>query len=334
MAGWKVERVLVCFLSAVLLCLGGPAVWAQGANKTGKRERKPPEAVNPSFRGETLTPPEPGVDPGRLLEEAKEKLGGQKAYEALRDLFADFKHKYYMKNQLRYIDRARVYVRIRPGERLKVRVDYDMVDRKNQDKKIDYREVLGDDGPFKFVKGRIIRTPFDIREAGEHLYRYLLGMLVPFCLDPAEAKPEYLGDVTWEETTSEGTRSVTCRKLKVRFPRDQAFLEGNVLALYVDKGSGILRRMACESYHPGDHIRRLYVTDFLARETVAGVSLPTKLVISVFWDQKPYSLRKVYFTGYRSGKGFEGIGFEMATQDLSGEPVEEKAGREKGTGEE
>ncbi len=297
----------------VVLTLLFAATPLLGQYQEGPRPRKAPGEVNPSFLGEKVEPAKETVDAKQLLMAVEKKLGGRQAYEAMKDLKLRFKHKCYGDDQLNYIETGRMYAQW--GDQFKARLDFDYPDQKDHETLLDYREVMGDDGIFKYLQGRIIQIPFAVNAAGERILRYSLYVLAPFMVDPDEANPRYVGEVAWKIASKEGESTVTCHKILVEIEWDEANIEGNVLALYIDKKTNDLRRMVFDLYTASDKAERTQVVDFGKRVSLAGLMLPQITEISVFWSRKPYSIRKLMLMDLEPNTGLKGVGFEMGDQE-------------------
>ena len=143
---------------------------------------------------------------------------------------------------------------------------------------------------------------------------------MPFCLDPDEANPRYMGEVSWKAREHGKEREVTCHKVLVEYNRRQGNIEGNLIALYIDKATLELRRLAFDLYSPQIDIERTRVVDYVKRTPVAGLMLPCEMDLTDIWQQKLYAVRKVYLSDFQANTGLEGIHFDMANQ----QPKEEK----------
>ena len=276
------KRALTWFFACwALISLAAPVFGQEGEEP---RPRKPASEVNPSFQGEKITKPAANVDPLEIISALADKLGGEKAYKSLKDLQYQFKHLYYMNNKLQYIQEATSYNRF--GDRIKTRYDYKYINPRDFEETLDYREIVGDDGPFKFLRGKILRGPVPVKEAGERLIRYSASLFVPFCLDLKEANPRYLGEVTWKAMVDGKEKEITCHKILVEYNRKQANIEGNVLALYIDTKTHDLARMIFELYSPFAEIEKTRIVDYKKRSPVEGVLLPCEMQITDIWNKK------------------------------------------------
>jgi hypothetical protein len=319
------KKVLTWVSAFCALALLAVPFYGQEETDDEIRPRKSAGEVKPSFLGEKIKKTEGDVDARELLSKLAEKLGGNAAYKNIKDLRYRFKHKYYMNNKLLYIQDASVYHRM--GDRIKTRYDFDYINPKDFEEKLDYREIVGEDGPFKFLRGRILRGPVPVKEAGERLIRYTASLLVPFCLDPEEANPRYMGQVTWKDLVDGKEKEIACHKVLVEYNRRQGNIEGNVLALYLDTKTTDLVRMVIELYSPLNDVEKIRIIDYVKRSPVEGVLLPSEMRITDIWEKKLYAQRTVYFSDIKANTGLEGIGFEIIDQKTEEEEEAAKDGK-------
>lgn len=326
----KSRRTVLIWLSLVFATLIViTPLYSQDTEEEPKSQS--PDEVIPGFRGETVVKDGGEVDAVALLSQLTNTLGGREAFEGLKDLRFNFMQKYYLEGALRFIETADFLVQF--GEHIKARIDYTNypLGPSDLENMIVYREVVGEDGPFKFREGKVLRSPGAIREAGQRVLRYYFAFFFPFCLDFEEAGPVYLGRTSWKEETPQGkARDVTCHKILARIKGRQADIQGNVLALYIDTTSYELKRLAFVIPMPNLNMERTRIVDFKDRINVEGVSLPSTIDMTESRDNKFYAYHHISLSQYTPNTGLEGIGFEMINQEyLEKETKASKKGNKK-----
>jgi len=273
------------------------------------------EEIIPSYPGEELDTQAPQADPAALIEKAIERLGGRSSFEALKDLRFAFEHKNYLRGErLYFVEKASAYVR--PARFPEVRMDFENYAMPaDLTSFLDYRELIGADGPFKYMEGKVLRGPVVIRESGERLTRLYLQLFNPFCLDPSKCTPRYLGVSRWKEKKDGKETTVACHKILVGYDEPKAWIRGNVLALYIDTDSNELRRYVYEPLLAGAGIvKRIRILDILERGENEGLRLPTELLITDIWDGRLNATHKIRFLNMETNTGLEGVGFDMVSQ--------------------
>jgi hypothetical protein len=310
------KSVLYSLVPALWILFTHPALAGQD-DKGYKNERKTPEEVILTFEGEQLTEPEEAVDAKALLRSLVDKMGGYEAYKGIKDLKFKFKSRAYMEDgSLRNIVTATQYMQL--GDRVKTRMDFDYPSGGEDGRILDYREVMGEDGPFKYLEGKVLKRPDCIRLAGENLWRNELIFLTPFFLDLNEGDPRYMGVASWKEKEGEKVREVKCHKILIQFKGKQANVQGNLLALYIDMETGLLRRQIFELFLPTGRNDRFKIIDYQNRLEVEGLSLPTQLLIQNVTTNQGEVIHKIRFSDFEVNTGLPGIGFEMANQQGGG----------------
>ena len=244
-------------------------------------------------------------------------LGGENAFLKLEDLTFGYKHKHYNPGgSLVFLETAKGY--IRPGKSLKARTDFDYPMPRDRKLLLDYREIIGDDGPFIFREGKILtfspEYPLVIENSTARLFLNNLILLAPFCLDLETATLEYAGEACWECYTGDKTQQVKSHKFLVDIKEKGARFKGNVLALYVDKETNSLRRMAFLTGVENTDLTEIVYVDVLMREKVGGLMLPAKVKKTVVREGKLVSKHLVYYSNLEVNTGLTGIGFEIADQ--------------------
>lgn len=279
----------------------------------------------PGFPGEKIESGGEAVDAGEILARLTDKLGGREAFGRIKDLRFKFRQKYYLQGALRFIEEANCLVRF--GDHIKARMDYTNYPLGPADLEtmIDYREVVGADGPFKFREGKVLRHPGAIREAGIRILRYYNAFFVPFCLDSEQANPRYLGLCTWNAQDLEGseTKDVTCHKILVQSKGKQAKIKDNTLALYLDTKTCDLKRMVYGTASSLPTMSRVRIIDFKNRVEVEGVYFPAYMEVTEIQNGELHAAHKITLSLYEPNTGLEGVGFEMINQE-QGEKKETK----------
>lgn len=295
---------------AVAVLLIAPPLLAQEPKEI--KAKYVEEGVIPTFLGEKLEKGGSG-DPVKLIEAAVEKLGGAKAFAELEDLTFKYKHNNYQKSgSLHSRELGTGFVRLHDS--LKARLDFENYPSPSElSMFLDYREVLGSEGPFKYLEGRILRVPLAKREAGERIFRNYMIQFMPFWLDVKVAEPEYLGLSSW--TDEESGETVQCHKILVNAMDERARIKGNVLALYIDTQSSDLRRVVFKPKLPGDQVDKTKAMDYRKRVKVGGVELPELVISNDSTKGEKVATHKFWYTGYQVNTGLEGVGFEIVDQE-------------------
>lgn len=275
------------------------------------------DEVTPGFPGEKIVSGGDAMNAGELLARLTEKLGGRDAFERIKDLRFKFRQKYYLEGALRFIEEANCLIRF--GDHIKARMDYTNYPLGPSDLEtmIDYREVVGADGPFKFREGKVLRHPGAIREAGIRVLRYYFAFFVPFYLDSEQADPKYVGLSTWSDQDFDGgeAKDVTCHKILVRSKGKQAKIKDNILALYLDTKTCDLKRMVYGTSPSASYTARIRIIDFKNRVDVEGVYLPAYMEVTEIKDGEFHAAHKINLSHYDPNTGLEGVGFEMTNQE-------------------
>jgi hypothetical protein len=314
---WKMidfKRTVLLSLSlllAVLFCAS--PLCGQELKKKAKAE--PPPVIIPIFPGENLEKVEKKVNPAELISGVMDKLGGAAAYKALQDLTYEYKLKHYTKNDdLLFVETATGYVKM--GDRLKSRLDINYPLERDINVTLDYREVRGDDGPFMFREGKILRTPANVENAGHRLFRNDLQLLAPFLLNLEDGKPTHRGDVTWNVVEKGKTKEIRCHKILLKFNRKYAGIENGLLALYIEPKTKTLMRMVYKVVKPEPEMKfkKFRIIDFESRVKVGGVQLPSVIKITEIRNDELEGVLYIYYTGIKANLGLKGIGFELADQ--------------------
>jgi hypothetical protein len=277
-----------------------------------QRGRKAPGEVFPTFPGEEIQESEEPVDAKELMVQLIESLGGLEAYRGLEDINFKYMNKQYNEKALLFKETAKGFISVE--ERPKIRLDFDYIRPDDPTLYYDYREVFGEDGPFKYIDGKVLKRPVNIREAGERTLRTGVILLVPFCLDFGLAEPRYIGVSAWDDEDSKEKVTLKCHKILVQISDDRANIDGNTLALYLDTKTNELRRMVFNIYTPGGNVKRVRIINFKGRDTIGGIQLPSQLTIKDIWQERVNARHKVVYSDYQFKTGLKGIGFEMFNQ--------------------
>lgn len=312
MFGFKGKvRLGLCLLMVVFLFSSSLGLLAQ---ETEKKENPQKEMI-PSFIEESLVKDAPQINAADLLKETAEKLGGYKGYQEIKDLSYHFRHKYYKDDILNFIENADGKVRFAENMN-KYRMDFAYPRAEDLEATLDYREVYGEDGPFKYYEGKVVRTPVAIRLAGERLLRYHYTIFAPFIFDLKAFEPKYVGVVTWKEFKKEKEIERKCHKVVVRFKGKQANIIGNAISLYIDVKSKNLRRLIYNMKSAGNpDLKRTRIVDFIKRIKVKNIELPFYLYVQEYQNDQFHAVHRIEFSNYQPNTGLEGVGFEMMTQE-------------------
>jgi len=295
-----IDRTVLAAVAALFLMYGSLA---------GQEAAK--EQILPEFPGEKLEKSEKPADPEELVKAAAEKLGGAEAFGRLKDLTFKFKHKHYLKKDILHsIELATGYLRFE--DPLKQRYDFENYSNPSDLQTFfDYREILGSEGPFKYLEGRILRAPLAVREAGERLYRNYMIQCLPFCLNDLKgATLEYVGRTSWTDKNDQ----VECHKILIHGLEKGARIVDNVMAIYIDD-KHLLRRIVYLPRMSTASGNKVQVLDFMERVTVAGLDLPNHLVMSTYTKDNREAIHMIWFSEYRENTGLEGVGFELFDQE-------------------
>jgi hypothetical protein len=269
------------------------------------------EKVIPTFVGEKTEKGGTG-DPAELIGAAIEKLGGMKAFGELRDLAYNYKHNNYQKSgNLHSREIASGYYHLQ--DELKMRLDFESYPSPSElSMYLDYREIVGSEGPFKYLEGRVLRAPLAKKEAGSRLFRNYMVQFMPFWVDLEKAEPEYLGVSAWTPEGSDET--VRCHKILIKVMDSQARIKGDVMAIYIDAQSLDLRRVVFLPILQGGKFKTKAM-DYEKRVNVGGVQLPELVISRDSTKGEPDATHKFWYTGYQANTGLEGLGFEIVDQE-------------------
>jgi hypothetical protein len=316
------EMSMVLFKQiAILLTIGlfalfimTPLVNAQAS----EAEKPAPEAVEeriPAAPDETIEPNPDNVDPKAILAAAVENLGGLEAFQALEDITFDLEHKHYTKGKnLYFVETATGYYK--PGQFFEARLDFHSY-RKPDDLETvyDYREILGEDGPFKYLEGKPLRGPVAVREAGERLTKTYFQLFGPFYFDQDQDGIKYLGKVGWKYEIDGEEFAFDCHKILIGHTQNRMDVRGSVLALYIDTETNEIRRYVYQPLMKGSKsVQRTRIVDFLERTAVSKLQIPSYYFIQDYWGGKLNATHKMRITAIKSNTGLKDIGFKMTNQ--------------------
>jgi len=283
-------------------------------------EEAAPEAENAQDVLPTAPDEEPiesakGVDLKEIMTKALERIGGTEGLEKVKDLVYIYEHKNYLKGEKLYFkEHAEGFVR--PGRFFKERLDFKSYVKTSSLKQFhDYREVIGDDGEFKYIDGRLLTGPDVVMEAGDRLtatYFQLFGLWdVMRNLD----QMTYLGQVQWTDPSVEEEVVRTCHKILVPYDRDRMLIRDAKIALYIDTDTYEFRRYVCEPIGTGTaQLQRTRIVNLVQWVDLDGIKLPTYLFIVDMWGDRLNCTHDVYYEDFVLNSGLEGIGFEMTNQ--------------------
>lgn len=288
-----------------------------GATATGEQaDKKVPEPIDIplAFPDEKLTAPSDGLSAERILASCREFLSSG---TEIKDLQWSTLHKHYRKkNNLHFVEKYEAFVD--EGEdQPRVRVDYlNYIEAEtNRDYYIDFREIYGEDGPFKYREGSIIRVLDAIVEAGHHTMKIYVMILAPFCSLLSESDLKYEGICSWSEKVGETEVTHRCHKIVTTFDDHRIRIRENLVALYIDTETFDLKRLV---YRPGADkeklVNRLRIIDYKERVEVDSVQLPKNIVSYDYWKLDKQATHKYTFDNYSLNKGLEGIAFGMTNQ--------------------
>jgi hypothetical protein len=286
--------------------------------KAEEQESQASEETIPAAPDEIVEPNPAQVDPRAILAAAIDKLGGDEAFDKLKDITFDLEHKNYFKGKnLYFIELARGYYK--PGKFFEGRLDFSTYTKPNDlgGAFFDYREVLGEDGPFKYLEGKPLRGPIAVREAGERLTRTYFELFGPFCLDRNQDNIKYLGKVSWKTKVDDLEVERTCHKILIGHTQNRMGIRGSVISFYIDTTTNEIRRYVYEPLMKGSKtVQRTRIVDILETVQAADVRIPSFYFITDYWSDRLNATHKMRVTGVEANTGLEGIGFKMTNQGM------------------
>jgi len=269
----------------------------------------------PSFPGEQLDESAAPLDPKEVVGRAAERMGGADHFKNVQDLKLFSEHRNYNSaDRLFFVEYATMY--FKPGTFFKARLDFENY-AKPADLQtfFDYREVLGEDGAFKVMEGKLLRTPVAVREAGERITHTLLQVFGLFFMSPDEEHLRYIGRVSWPESDEKDAGTITCHKILILHDDPRLSVRGDALSIYIDTENHAFRRYVYEPLMKGaKSVHRIRIADFVEFEEAGGLKWPSYIYSVDYWNGKINSTHDYRFKDFKINTGLEGIGFEMFDQ--------------------
>ncbi|MFH1999087.1 MAG: hypothetical protein ABIK28_05355, partial [Planctomycetota bacterium] len=260
-----------------------------------KTEATEPDLVL-EFPGEKLEPALEKMDGKGIIAAGKAALGN---LDFLKDLTVEVEHKHYREEGLHFIEEFECFFDVNDNRLPKLRLDFlNYVESDTRvDSLLDYREIFGEDGAFKFREGVVIRVPDALREAGARTLKTYLMILGPFCSLLDTEKAEYVGKCSWSELIDEEEVTYNCHKVVVLFNDERIKIVDQKVALYFDSETYDLVRAV---YRPGsekNRVNRVKITDYIAKTQVESAMLPTHILVFDYWNDEITATHKYTLDG-------------------------------------
>lgn len=287
---------------------------AESLKKMGQMVPGTKEKTIPVFPFETPVEGADTMDPAEILSKAIEKLGGAEAYAGIQNVTWEMERRKYLKDgRLSFVERLKGFAL--PQKFYKIRLDYKTCIKSDMETFIDYREVMGDDGIFKFIDGNFVRTPLAEGLAGIILTRIYFQCFGIWEASTPDYDLKYLGQVSWNDGKTEEENVRSYHKILALFDDDRMSIRGSAIALYIDTDTFEFRRYVYEPLMKGARgIHRVRMVEYGERIQVGGIQMPGELLILDYWLGKLHGTHKIRFSKLVANSGLEDIGFELTNQ--------------------